>query len=46
VHSIPGDLVDLMTRNGALAFLEDLHETGHLWDLRNFASHAWSPRHC
>ena len=37
VHSIPGDLVDLsVTRNGAFAFLEDLHETGRLWDLRNF----------
>jgi len=36
VPSIPGDLVDLLTRNGTFAFLEDLHETGRLWDLRNF----------
>jgi hypothetical protein len=36
VPSIPGDLVDLLTRNGTFAFLEDLHETGRLWELRNF----------
>jgi hypothetical protein len=36
VHSIPGDLVDLLTRNGTFAFLQDLQETGHLWDLRNW----------
>ena len=36
LHSIPGDLVDLLTENGGFAFLEDLHETGRLWDLRNF----------
>jgi hypothetical protein len=44
VHSIPGDLVDLLTKNGGFAFLKDLHETGHLWDLllhpTPFASHA------
>ena len=34
--SIPGDLVDILTRKGTFAFLEDLHETGRLWDLRNF----------
>jgi len=34
--TIPGDLVDLLTRNGTFAFLEDLHETGRLWELRNF----------
>ena len=39
VHSIPGDLVDLLTRNGTFAFLEDLHTTG-LWDLRNFRIQA------
>jgi hypothetical protein len=35
LHSIPGDLVDLLTKNGDFArtvasFLEDLHETVHL----------------
>ena len=37
VHSIPGDLVDLLTKNVTFAFLEDLHKTGHLWDQRNFS---------
>jgi hypothetical protein len=44
VHSIPGDLVDLLTRNGTFAFLEDPHETGHLWDLRNFRIPCLVPR--
>jgi hypothetical protein len=44
VHSIPGDLVDLLTRNGTFAFLEDLHETGHLWDLRIFRIPRLVPR--
>ena len=38
--SIPGDLVDLLTRNGTFAFLEDLHESGVLWDLRDFRIHS------
>ena len=42
--SIPGDLVDLLTRNGTFAFLEDLHETGRLWDLRNFRIPRLVPR--
>jgi hypothetical protein len=36
LHSITVDLVDLLTRNGTFAFLQDLHETGRLWDLLNF----------
>ena len=44
VPSIPGDLVDLLTRNGTFAFLEDLHETGRLWDLRNFRIPRLVPR--
>jgi hypothetical protein len=44
VHSIPGDLVDLLTRNGTFVFLEDLHETGRLWDLRNFRIPRLVPR--
>jgi hypothetical protein len=44
VHSIPGDLVDLLTRNGTFAFLEDLHETGRLWDLRNLRIPRLVPR--
>jgi len=40
VPSIPGDLVDLLTRNGTFAFLEDLHESGVLWDLRDFRIHS------
>ncbi len=42
--SIPCDLVDLLTRNGTFAFLEDLHETGLLWDLRNFSIPRLVPR--
>ncbi len=42
--SIPGDLADLLTRNGTFAFLEDLHETGRLWDLRNFTIPRLVPR--
>ncbi len=42
--SIPGDLVDLLTRNGTFEFLEDLHETGRLWDLRNFRIPRLVPR--
>ena len=38
VHSIPGD------RNGTFVFLQDLHETGHLWDLRNFRIPRLVPR--
>jgi hypothetical protein len=30
--------------NGGFAFLEDLHETGHLWDLRNFRIPRLIPR--
>jgi hypothetical protein len=45
VHSIPGDLVDLLTRNGTFAFLEDLHETGPLWDLRIFRIPTGPPWH-
>jgi hypothetical protein len=44
VPSIPGDLVDLLTRNGTFEFLEDLHETGRLWDLRNFRIPRLVPR--
>jgi hypothetical protein len=44
VHSIPGDLVDLLTRNGTFAFLEHVHETGRLWDLRNFCIPRLVPR--
>jgi hypothetical protein len=44
VHSIPGDLADLLTSNGTFAFLEDLHETGHLWDLRIFRIPRLVPR--
>ena len=44
VHSIPGDLVDLLTRNGFFAFLENLHETGRLWDLLNFRIPRLVPR--
>ena len=44
MHSIPGDFVDLLTRNGTFAFLQDLHETGHLWDLRNFRTPRLVPR--
>jgi hypothetical protein len=36
VPSIPCDLVDLLTHIGTFAFLQDLHKTGRLWDLRNF----------
>ncbi len=42
--SIPGNLVDLLTRNRTFAFLEDLHETGRLWDLRNFRIPRLVPR--
>jgi hypothetical protein len=44
VPSIPCDLVDLLTRNGTFAFLEDLHETGSLWDLQNFHIPRLVPR--
>jgi hypothetical protein len=44
VPSIPGDLVDLLTRNGTFAFLEDLHKTDSLWDLRNFHIPCQVPR--
>jgi len=43
-HSLPGDLVDLLTKNGGFTFLEELHETGHLWDLRNFRIPRLIPR--
>jgi hypothetical protein len=46
VPSIPGDLVDLLTRNGTFVFLEDLHETGRLWDLRNFHIPPSGPPWC
>jgi hypothetical protein len=36
--------VDLLKRNGTFAFLQDLHETGHLWDLRNFRTPRLVPR--
>jgi hypothetical protein len=36
LHSIPGDLVDLLTKNGGFAFLENLHETGDDDDLLLF----------
>jgi hypothetical protein len=41
---IAGDLVDLLTATGTFAFLEDLHETGRLWDLRNFLIPRLVPR--
>jgi hypothetical protein len=44
VPSIPCYLVDLLTRNGTFAFLEDLHETGRLWDLQNFLIPGLVPR--
>jgi hypothetical protein len=44
VHSIPGHLVDLLTRNGIFAFLEDLHTTGRQWNLRNFRIPRLVPR--
>jgi hypothetical protein len=44
VPSIPRDLVDLLTRNGTFAFLQDLHETDRLWDLRNFRIPRLVPR--
>jgi hypothetical protein len=44
VHSIPGDLVDLLTSNCTFAFLEDLHKTGRLWDLWNFHIPRLVPR--
>jgi hypothetical protein len=44
MEMFPGDLVDLLTRNGTFSFLEDLHETGRLWDLRNFRIPRLVPR--
>jgi hypothetical protein len=44
LHSIAGDLVDLLTRNETFAFLEDLHEPGRLWDLGNFRIPRLVPR--
>jgi hypothetical protein len=44
VHSILGDLVDLLTCNDTFTFLEDLHTTGRLWDLRNFRIPRLVPR--
>jgi hypothetical protein len=35
VHTVPGDCVDLLMRNGRFALLDDLHTTDRLWDLRN-----------
>ena len=36
IHSVPGDIVDLMTRQGTFTFLERLNESGRLWSLRDF----------
>ena len=44
VPSIPGDLVDLLTRNGTFAFLENLHESGGLWALRDYRIPRLVPR--
>ena len=44
MHSIHGDLVDLLTKNGGFAFLEEPFETSHLWDLRNFRIPRLIPR--
>jgi len=44
LHSIPGDLVDLLTRQGTFAFLEGLHQSGQLWALRDFRIPRLVPR--
>ena len=36
--------MDLLTKNSGFVFLEDLHETGHLWDLLNFRIPRLIPR--
>ncbi len=34
IHSLPGDLVDFLTRSGSFAFLSDLFDTESLFELR------------
>jgi hypothetical protein len=41
VHSIPGDLMDLLTRNGTFAFLQELHARQDICGIcETSASHA------
>ena len=44
VHSFPNDLVDILTRNGSFAFLEDLYTQNKLFELRNFRLPRTTPK--